>query len=197
MNINKKSPVRKAIYAVLFLAMIGAFIYLSEKYKSNADDPVRIITNYYDMDLENDFYPVITGGQFINLIQKGKSIILVGSKTSSWSKEFVKQVNEDVKDLGVDKIYYYDINNDKAQKKSNYYRIKELLEGSLTTTDGSKSNLLAPSIYIIVDGEVKYYNVDTVAMKNTLKVEDYWNDFKKQEFKEELVNAIKKYYLNN
>ena len=34
MNINKKSPVRKAIYAVLFLAMIGAFIYLSEKYKS-------------------------------------------------------------------------------------------------------------------------------------------------------------------
>ena len=197
MNIDKKNPVRKGIYAILFILMIAAFIYLSEKYKSNADDPVRLITNYYDLELDDEHYPVITGGQFINLIQNGKSIILIGSKTSSWSKEFVRQVDEDTKDLDIDKIYYYDINNDKSQKNSNYYKIKELLQGSLTTTDGSKSNLLAPSIYIIVDGEVKYYNVDTVVMKNTLKVEDYWNDFKKQEFREELVNAIKKYYLNN
>ena len=85
--------------------MIAAFIYLSEKYKSNADDPVRLITNYYDLELDDEHYPVITGGQFINLIQNGKSIILIGSKTSSWSKEFVRQVDEDTKDLDIDKIY--------------------------------------------------------------------------------------------
>lgn len=197
MNEKQKNVLKKAIYAVLFIAMIGAFIYLSEKYKSNADDPVRLISDYYDIKLDNDKYPIITGGGFINLIQKGKGLVIVGSKTSSWSKEFVKQIDIATEELGVDKVYYYDLNSDKNQKNSNYYKIKELLSGSLTTTDGSKNNLLAPSFYIIDDGEVKYYNVDTVAMKNTIKVEDYWSEEKKLEFKDEIQDAINKYYLNN
>jgi hypothetical protein len=194
---NKKKWIKKVVYAVLFIAMIGAFIYLSEKYKSNADDPVRVITDYYDLKLDKDKYTVITGGGFINLIQHGRNIIIVGSKTSSWSKEFVKQLDIAFSELEIDKVYYYDINNDKSQKNSNYYKIKELLNGSLTTTDGSKSNLLAPSLYIIIDGEVKYYNVDTVAMKNTIQVEDYWKEEKKLEFRKEVKEAITKYYLNN
>lgn len=194
---NKKKWIKKVVYAVLFIAMIGAFIYLSEKYKSNADDPVRVITDYYDLKLDKDRYTIITGGGFINLIQHGRSIIIVGSKTSSWSKEFVKQLDIALTEAEVDQVYYYDINNDKSQKNSNYYKIKELLNGSLTTTDGSKSNLLAPSLYIIIDGEVKYYNVDTVAMKNTIQVEDYWKEEKKLAFRKEVKEAITKYYLNN
>ncbi len=194
---NKKKWIKKVVYAVLFIAMIGAFIYLSEKYKSNADDPVRVITDYYDLKLDKDKYTVITGGGFINLIQHGRNIIIVGSKTSSWSKEFVKQLDIALTEAEVDQVYYYDINNDKSQKNSNYYKIKELLNGSLTTTDGSKNNLLAPSLYIIIDGEVKYYNVDTVAMKNTIQVEDYWKEEKKLAFRKEVKEAITKYYLNN
>ncbi len=194
---NKKKWIKKVVYAVLFIAMIGAFIYLSEKYKSNADDPVRVITDYYDLKLDKDRYTIITGGGFINLIQHGRSIIIVGSKTSSWSKEFVKQLDIALTEAEVDQVYYYDINNDKSQKNSNYYKIKELLNGSLTTTDGSKNNLLAPSLYIIIDGEVKYYNVDTVAMKNTIQVEDYWKEEKKLAFRKEVKEAITKYYLNN
>ncbi len=197
MNPKTKNIIRKVIYLVLFTLMIFAFIYLAEKYKSNADDPVLTINSYYDLDYNEEKYTVITGGQFINKIQEGKSIIFIGSKTSDWSKEFLMQIDDATKDLEIDTIYYYDLNNDKAQKNSNYYKIKELLRGSLTTTDGSRSNLLAPSFYIIIDGEVKYYNVETVAMKNTITIEEYWNEQKQIEFKTEIRNAITKYYLNN
>mgnify|MGYP003299276226 CR=1 FL=1 len=93
--------------------------------------------------------------------------------------------------------YHYDINNDKAQLNSNYYAIVNLLKGSLVTTDGTDSNLLAPSFYIIKDGKVLYYNTDTVAMKNTEKPSKYWTEEEKQEFNTEITNAINKYYLNN
>ena len=197
MNPKTKGLVRKGIYAVLFILMIAAFIYLSEKYAGNADDPIRTINNYYDMEVDESKYEIVTGSKMINLIQEGNNIIIVGSNTSEWSKEFMVQIDNILKENKIDKVYYYDLNNDKAQKNSNYYKIKDLLKGSLTTTDGSKSNLLAPSLYIIKEGEVKYYNVDTVAMKNTIEVKDYWNEEKEQEFKEEIEEAINKYYLNN
>lgn len=54
----------------------------------------------------------------------------------------------------------------------------------------------APSLYIVDNGEVKYYNIDTVAMKNNLEVSDYWTEEKETEFTLEIIDAINKYYLN-
>ncbi len=84
----------------------------------------------------------------------------------------------------------------KSQKNSNYYEIRKLLTGNLTTTDGSTRNLLAPSFYIIVNGEVKYYNTETSAMKNTDNPEKYWTEEKEIEFASEISEAINKYYRN-
>lgn len=192
----KKNLFRKAIYLILFIALTGCFIYISEKYKDNSKE-VKITIKDYHESFDEDVYEVIGGKKFISLIQNGTSIVLVGSKTSDWSKYYVNYINEIVTELEIGKVYYYDINNDKAQKNSNYYEIKNLLKGSLITTDGSKSNLLAPSFYIIKDGKVAYYNIDTVAMKNTEKPSSYWTEEKETEFNNEITDAINKYYLNN
>lgn len=190
-----KSIIRKIIYGILFIAMVFAFIYLSEKYASNSDPKILTINDYYG-DLDNDRFEVIRGKMFISLIKKGKNIIFVGSSTSEYSKKYIEILDEILEENKIEKIYYYDINNDKSQKNSNYYDIRELLNGSLSTTDGSNNNLLAPSLYIIEDNDVKYYNIDTVVMKNTDTVESYWTEEQIQSFKEEITEAIQKYYLN-
>ncbi len=92
---------------------------------------------------------------------------------------------------------YYDIKSDKTQKNSNYYEVLEVFKNNLVTTDTASNNLLAPSFYIIVDGEIKYYNIDTVATKNKTNIKDYWNQNKEEEFKKEIKTNIKRYYLNN
>jgi hypothetical protein len=192
----KKNLLRKAIYLVLFIALTGCFIYISEKYKDNSKEVKITITDYHK-DFNKDTYEVIGGNKFISLLQNGNSIILIGSKTSDWSKYYAENINKVIEELEISKVYYYDINNDKSQKNSNYYEIKKLLKGSLTTTDGSNSNLLAPSFYIIKDGKVAYYNTDTVAMKNTEEPKNYWNEEQKIAFNSEIKDAINKYYLNN
>lgn len=192
----KKNLLRKAIYLVLFIALTGCFIYISEKYKDNSKEVKITITDYHK-DFNKDTYEVIGGNKFISLLQNGNSIILIGSKTSDWSKYYAENINKVIEELEISKVYYYDINNDKSQKNSNYYEIKKLLKGSLTTTDGSNSNLLAPSFYILKDGKVAYYNTDTVAMKNTEEPKNYWNEEQKIAFNNEIKDAINKYYLNN
>lgn len=194
---NKTKKILKNIfYIIAFAILISAFIVLSEKYASNSKDEIKTITDYYK-NIENNNIEPINGTKFINLIKKGTNVILIGSHTSDWAERYVQEIDEISKELNVDIIYYYDINNDKAQKNSNYYKIKELLKGYLTKTDGSNSNLLAPSIYIIKDGEVKYYNTDTVAMPNKIEIKDYWTEEKEIEFDQEISEALNKYYLNN
>ena len=196
MSPKVKNILLKSIYMVLIIIMLIAFVFLSEKYKDNSKEELIPFSSYYS-DIDNDNYEVINGVKFINLIRNGKSIVLVGSKNSEWSKFYVNKFNDAIDEMNLDTIYYYDINNDKSQLNSNYYEILELLDGYLVSTDDSNNNLLAPSLYILENGQVLYYNIDTIARKNTDKPESYWNIERTKKFNEEIKEAINKYYLNN
>lgn len=195
MTLKTKQILRKIIYAILFAAMILCFICLGEKYANNSKDEVITISDYYS-NIKDDKYEIVRGKKLISLLKKGKHLIMIGNKESQYSQKYLEELNTIIEELEIDKVYYYDIINDKSQANSNYYEIIELLEGNLTTTDSSEKNLLAPSFYIVDNGEVKYYNIETVAMKNTDSIESYWNVQTEFNFRQEVSSAINKYYLN-
>lgn len=196
-NKNTKSIIRKIIYLILFSLMIFAFIYLSNRYSFLSEKKEVTISDYYKNIENNKKYDVIKADELIKEIKNGTNLIMIGSHTSAWSTKYIEELERITNELKIKEIKYYDLNNDKSQKNSNYYEIKELLSGNLTTTNGSESNLLAPSFYIIIDGQIKYYNIDTVAMKNNISIDDYWTEEQENVFKEEIQKAINKYYLNN
>ena len=171
MTTKVKGIIRKIIYAIIFATMIFSFIYLGNKYAGNSEVKVLDINDYYK-NIQKENFEVIKGRKFISLFSKGKHIILIGNSKSEYSKKYIEEVNKIITDLELKEIYYYDIINDKAQANSNYYELVELLDGYLTTTDSSDKNLLSPSLYIIDNGKVKYYNTDTSAMKNTDTAKD-------------------------
>ena len=195
MNRKTKDIIRKGIYAIIFIAMLVAFIYLGNKYAGNSEIKVLTINDYYK-EIKKENFQVISGAKFIKLFDEGKHIIVIGSSKSQYSQKYITEINKIVEELNLKDVKYYDIINDKAQGNSNYYKIVEKLGGYLTTTDTSVNNLLSPSFYIIENGKVKYYNTETSAMKNTDTVEDYWTLNQEFKFKDEITNAINKYYLN-
>jgi len=190
-----KNIVRKGLYLIFFVLMAGAFVYLSEKYANNSEIKIQKISDYYS-NLNENVFEVVRGQQLISLLKSGKHLVFIGSKTSLYSIKYIEELNKILDDGKIDKIYYYDLNNDKGQKNSNYYAIRDLLSGYLITTDGSQNNLLAPSFYIVDNGKVKYYNIDTVAMKNTDSIDTFWTKEQELVFKTEIMEAIDKYYLN-
>ena len=175
--------------------MAVAFVYLSEKYSSNSERKVYTINDYY-AENNNKYYEVVTGNKMISLLRNGHNIIFIGSSSSIYSQKYIEEIDKIFNSLKIDKVYYYDLNNDKYQQNSNYYEIKELLDGYLTSTDDSDNNLLAPSLYIINNGQVEYYNTETSTMKNTSSIESYWTEEQELIFQGEVTNAINKYYLN-
>ncbi len=195
MTKKKKALLRKIIYFILFSAMIFCFIYIGNKYTDNTKDKIVTISDYYK-EIDNKKYEVVRGKKLISLLKEGKHLILIGNQKSEFSQKYIQELTSIIENLNIDKVYYYDIINDKAQANSNYYEIIELLDGHLVTTDSSNKNLFAPSFYIVVDGKVKYYNIETVAMKNTDTIESYWNIQTEFNFRQEVSSAIDKFYLN-
>ena len=54
MNPKIKSTIRKGIYAIIFIAMLLAFIYLGYKYADNSEIKVYTINDYYkEIEKEN------------------------------------------------------------------------------------------------------------------------------------------------
>lgn len=195
MNRRVKNTIRKVIYIVIFIAMITCFIYLGNKYTSDDKEKILTINDYYK-NINKNRYEIVRGAKIISLLKKGNHLIMIGNKDSKYSQKYIEELDIILEELEIDKVYYYDLINDKAQANSNYYEIVELLEGHLTTTDTSDNNLLSPSFYIVTDGKVNYYNVETSAMKNTDTIESYWNVQNEFNFKQEISSAINKYYLN-
>ena len=196
MKKKKKSKLlRKVIYLLLFSLIIYALIYISNKYEKLSETKTIVFNDYYPNE-SSKYYTIINANKLISNTKKGNHLVFIGASTSAWSIEYASLISDIAKELDI-KIDYYDLENDKNQKNSNYYEVREILSGSLTTTDGSKNNLLSPSFYIMSNGMIKYYNTDTVAMKNTDIPEEYWNKKRKEEFKMEIKEKIEKYYLNN
>ena len=195
MTAKRKALIRKIIYAILFTGMIFCFIYIGNKYTKNDKEQITKISDLYN-GVEDKYFEVVRGKKLISLLKKGNNLIIIGNQKSEYSKKYIEEITAVLEELKVDKVYYYDIINDKSQANSNYYEIIELLEGYLTTTDSSDKNLLAPSFYIVDNGKVKYYNIETVAMKNTDTVESYWNVQTEFNFRLEVSSAINKFYLN-
>ncbi len=195
-NKSKKFKIiRKIIYLCLFATIIGAFVYLSNKYESLSETKTINFTDYY-AGIHTDKYNIIKANGLLKELKSGKHIIFIGNHTYKWSEAYAYILTECLDELNV-KISYYDLNADKTQKNSNYYTIRERLQDYLVSTDDSESNLLAPSLYIVDNGKIKYYNIETAVLKNTTKIEDYWTNYNKESFKREIKNNIKRYYLNN
>jgi len=195
-NPKTKDIIRKCIYFVLFALLLVCFIWLSNKYENNRKPVAKSFGDYYEK-IKTDRFEVTNGVKVKKLLSEGKNIIFIGNSKKEWSQQYAVYLNQVVSSFDDLKVYYYDLDNDKSLLNSNYYDIIDLLDGFLVTTDNSDSGLYAPSLYIVRDGKVLYYNVETVAMKNTDSVEDYWTLGKEQDFKLEIKEAINKYYLNN
>lgn len=200
---KKNCLVRKLIYFILFALIICGFLGISKKYANNHLEQVVLFSDYYPNETKS-YFQVINGNETARKIKKGHHIIFIGNSDSKWSVAYAKELNRLFNNLVNDKvlskddnIYYYDLANDKYQKNSKYYDIRRYLKGALVTIDNDENNLLTPVLYIVKDGEIEYYNINTVAMKNSDEIEDYWTEEHELMFEEEITEAIQKYYLNN
>ena len=173
--------------------MLGLFIYFgSKEYTIKTPDNVKFSNEYKDIS-KNNIFSYVSAEQVKEILNKKSGILFMGFASNVWSHYYANYLNEVAISNGIKNIYYYDFQKDRNLNNQLYNDIVTYLEDYLNISDTNGKDLFAPTIVIVKNGEVIYFDDEIHLIKGNITPEEYFTDYKKNLFLANLDNAIKKY----
>lgn len=195
MNTNKKrffkNKIQMIIYISVFLVLLLAFIFLGTRnYKSTVtNDKLQFDQEFSLVDKDNVF-KYVKSTEVRTMLNQGNGIIFFGFNTSYWVNYYAKVLNDTAKESGITTINYYDFYKDRKEKNGTYEIIVSKLSYYLKTNDEGIQNINAPTLLVIKDGNIIYFDDETSITEHNITPAEFWNDDKVNSKKTELKLAF-------
>jgi len=197
-KIKKKPPMpwyQKSFYILSFVFLISAFIYLGTK---NYNSPKRKLTDAESFTqeygiTEDNVYVYKSARDILELLNTGTGIVFCGFPENDWSRVYAEVLNDVAKRFDVTQIWYYNFKNDRSNNNHYYNNIVKQLEAYTFFLDNNQSNLYAPTVFFVKDGEIVAYDDETAIMKGNATVDNYWTVDKLNQKTIELGSLFQKY----
>lgn len=176
MNKNLK----RIIQGILFVFIIGAFIFVGTRdfTKEVVIDNERFDKEYRNVSKDNVF--VYANAQDVYArFKNGNAIVFMGFSSNKWSGYYAEMLNTAAKETGIKEILYYDFKKDRDDKNATYQSIVLKLGSYTYTNDVGIQNIYAPTMFIIKDGKIIYFDNETAIMVGNLNPDIYWSENKK------------------
>lgn len=189
-----KNNLQMVIYTCTFLVCIVLFIVIGKAdFKKYEETEAKKFSNLYDLVEEDNLFHFSNATEVLNIINGRSGIILMGFPLNEWTNYTADILDNVSKELGVDKIYYYDFLKDRDESNGTYETIVNKLKVYITVDDEGTKDLHAPTILIIKNGEIMAYLDDTSTIKGTVTPEIYYNEYQKGLAYQNLKTAIIEY----
>lgn len=176
MNKNLK----RILQVILFVIIIGAFIFVGTRdfTKKVTVDNERFDKEYSNVSKDNVF--VYANAQDVyTRFKNGNAVVFMAFPSNKWSGYYAEMLNTAAKESGIKEILYYDFKKDREEKNATYQSIVLKLSSYTYTNDNGTQNIYAPTMFIIKDGKVMYFDNETSIMKGNLSLDDYWSENRK------------------
>lgn len=181
------------IYLLVFALLIYLFILVGTRnYSVSIPDNERFSQEYTLVGKENVFEYINV--RDVHMIASGKKgIVFMGNRSNEWANYYANILNEVALKVGVNTIYYYDFYEDREQNNATYEDTLKLLENYVVYDDLGKADFYAPSLLVVSDDEVLFFDTETSFMRGKNNPSSYWNEYTKNLKKNELETVLKEY----
>ena len=188
-----KNKLQMVIYFILFAILIVAFIYIG-MYDFNPElpDNERFAAEF-NLVSEDNVYEYINASRALMVASGAKGIVLFGSSNSKWVNYYASIVNDVAKEVGVDKIYYYNFIKNREDNNGTYEAIVERLSNYVTYNDYGIADIYAPSLLVVSGDEVLLFDTETSFRRSNIVPSEYWNTLNIENKKSELREIFKVY----
>lgn len=188
-----KNNIQMVVYIIIFIILICLFIYFGKiDYKNEIPDNIKFSTEYNLVGTDNVFKYVNAAD--VNMIASGKKgIVLFGNPSSKWVNSYASIVNDVAKEVGIKEIFYYDFFSDRDENNGTYETIVNSLGNYITYTDISAADLYAPTLLVVANDKILYFDSETSFITGTTSPKDYWNEFNTGLKKNTLKEVFTKY----
>ncbi len=174
-NLSKK---QKLISLVLFVLLLGGFIFVGTRdYQIETKDEHKIFSNEFKIVPEQNLFVYSNSTEVYNVLKSGSAVIFFGFNKNEFSGYYAKMINEVAQEVGIKEILYYDFYEDRENRSGTYESIVLTLENYLQKNDLGVVDLVAPSMVVVKNGKIFYYDAETSYTAVKLSPEDYWTEY--------------------
>lgn len=180
------------LVSVIILFMIGvvSLVLFLKKDKKTASDMEKFSAEYHEV-AKNNVFVYRNIDEIINILEKGTGIVYLGFPECKWCQRYTKYLNEIAMDMGISKIYYYNIREDRKLNTENYQKIVSILENYLQNDEEGNKRIYVPSVIALKKGEIVGFDDETAwDTKGFETPDEYWNTDEVKELKEKLEKMI-------
>lgn len=171
--------------------MIYLFAYLGTKeYQTEVTDNIRFSNEYKDIS-KNNLYVYVNENKVLEILNGKSGILFMGFPSNIWSHYYAEYLNEIALSNQIHEIYYYNFRKDRNLNNNTYNSIVEKLKNYLSFDDIGNIDVHAPTIVIVKEGEILYFDDEITNLKGEIQPETYFTDYRKNLIKTKLNEAIK------
>lgn len=183
---NKK--VKYIILGVLLLLIASLVVYFVFIKKDNNTDNIKFSKEYTSVSKDNVFV-YRSKDEIINILEHGTGIVYLGYPECPWCEAYVVLLNEIAKNEGIEKIYYYNIKEDRDDNTKFYQKVVSILNDYLDYDEEGKRRIFVPNITFVKKGKIIFNDNETSLISDKAPSE-YWTEEKKNLFNEKLRKNI-------
>lgn len=189
---------KKLIIIVSAIIIIGGgiLLYFVLNNKNNENDNVRFANEYTDSQVgEDNVFVYKNIDEIINILKYGTGVVYLGFPECPWCQAYVKYLNETAKDANIEKIYYFNILEDRKNNTEKYQEIVSILGDNLQRDDEGNLKVFVPNVSFVVNGKIIGNDYETsLDTKGFEKPSDYWTEEEVSELENTLSGYMKEVY---
>lgn len=188
-----KNKIEMVITLTIFVLCIVGFIYLGKVdfSKNKPTDNIRMNMEHPEVSKEN-VYEYINASQANNFILRSKMIMLFGT-SNEWTGYYASILNDVAKEVGVNKIYYYDFEEDRNKNNATYQNIVNHFNNYALHLDDGSADIYAPTLVIINNGVITLFDDESSYVHGAIRPQEYWNEYNLNLKKNTLKVALSDY----
>lgn len=161
---------------LVILGLILSYFFLIKKDDNKESDREKFKSEYTNVTSDNPFvYRSVD--QIINILEKGTGVVYLGFPECPWCQAYVPYVEEVAKKVGIDKVYYFNIKEDRKNNTEEYQKIVKILDVYLPNDDEGNKRIYVPAIIIVQNGKIIEFDDETSKDTKGYKTpEEYWKN---------------------
>lgn len=180
--------IKYIILGVLLLLIASLVVYFVFIKKDNNTDNIKFSKEYTSVSKDNVFV-YRSKDEIINILEHGTGIVYLGYPECPWCMAYVPLLNEIAKNEGIEKIYYYNIREDRKNNTEFYQKVVSILNDYLNYDEEGKKRIFVPNVTFVKEGKI-IFNDNETSLISEGTPSKYWTEEKKTLFNEKFRKNI-------
>lgn len=172
----KKKIIWISCLLLIIVCILGVFFLFKEEDNTIKLTDAQKFGEEYGI-TEDNVFVYRSFEEIIKILENGSGIIYLGFPECPWCKGYVPYLNEVAKKEQVDKIYYFNILEDRQNNSENYKKCIDLLDKYLKYDEEGNKRIYVPAVIAVNKGEIVGFNDETsYDTKGYETPKEYWEN---------------------